>query len=272
MNVLCVSEKFDGSIVKHVQLAKFSLTEVIYPPGYRVSRCHPISFICFAVAGEFTESYGSCSRICDSSTMVYHPREHEHSVLFHARGGQLLFIELESEWLDRLSQNPSHLEAPIQVSGGICGWHAIRLYREFHRNDGVSPLAVEGMILELMSELLREGGARATGETGPRWLLDARELIHARFLEPLTLSAVASAVGIHPVYLATKFRFRYGCGVGEYVRRLRIDFSREELRKDIPLSEIAASAGFADQAHFSRTFKRLTGMTPMSYRKETSLP
>lgn len=55
--------------------------------------------------------------------------------------------------------------------------------------------------------------------------------------------------------------------LGEYVRRLRVDFACRELSNSRkPLAEIATTAGFCDQAHLSRTLKRFTGMTPVEFR------
>jgi AraC family transcriptional regulator len=86
--------------------------------------------------------------------------------------------------------------------------------------------------------------------------------------EGVTLSALASAVGLHPVYVARAFRARYGCAVGEYARRLRIGRAARELADGTqPLAVIAAQAGFADQSHFSRVFRRHTGLSPSAYRR-----
>jgi AraC family transcriptional regulator len=52
-----------------------------------------------------------------------------------------------------------------------------------------------------------------------------------------------------------------------YVRHVRIEFARRELAASgAPLGDIAAAAGFCDQSHFSRLFKRYTGQTPAEYR------
>jgi AraC family transcriptional regulator len=49
---------------------------------------------------------------------------------------------------------------------------------------------------------------------------------------------------------------------------LRVDYARRKIANSRePLVEIALSAGFADQTHFTRTFKRVTGMTPMEFRR-----
>ena len=54
---------------------------------------------------------------------------------------------------------------------------------------------------------------------------------------------------------------------GCVVRHVRVEFARRELAvSEAPLGDIAAAAGFCDQSHFSRLFKRYIGLTPAEYR------
>jgi AraC-like DNA-binding protein len=58
--------------------------------------------------------------------------------------------------------------------------------------------------------------------------------------------------------------------VTAYVHGLRIEWARTRIaRDDTPLADLALDAGFADQAHFSRVFRRVTGSTPSQYRRRT---
>ena len=89
-----------------------------------------------------------------------------------------------------------------------------------------------------------------------------------RYHETLTLSDVAGAVGVHPVHLACTFRRHYGCSLGDAVRRRRIEFAAGRLAVTADsLADIARAAGFADQSHFSNTFKKVMGMTPSVFRR-----
>src|SRR4030095_10351225 len=106
----------------------------------------------------------------------------------------------------------------------------------------------------------------------PGWLRDARELIHDRFAETITLAEIARALDVHPVHLARMFRKHFQCPMGEYQRRLRVEYASCQLMNTkVPLAEIAQSAGFSDQSHFSNTFRKQTGMTPRKFRSTFSL-
>ena len=115
--------------------------------------------------------------------------------------------------------------------------------------------------------------SRTEAETPARrpsaWLEAARDLIHADLTARLSLAALAGAVGVHPITLARGFRSSYGCSVGTYVRRLRVELAGRWLTDtDLPLAEIALAAGFCDQSHFSNLFRRIIGVTPSHYRRQ----
>ena len=110
-------------------------------------------------------------------------------------------------------------------------------------------------------------GEPAAPRVAPRWLRSARDLLDGRFDQPVSLRGLAQEAGVHPVYFAAAFRRFHGCSVGEYLRRRRLQYARRRLADPkVSLAQVAAEAGFADQSHFTRTFKRFTGMTPNRYR------
>lgn len=146
-------------------------------------------------------------------------------------------------------------------------WLATRLYREYRRPDGASPMALEGLALEVLAETFR-GTVPPSDRTPPRWLVRSRELLHDRLDQGMSLGEVAAAVGVHPVHLARTFRRHYGCSPGEYLSALRVEFACEQLAKtEVSVAEIALAAGFSDQSHLTKTFRRFNGITPGEYRR-----
>ena len=95
-------------------------------------------------------------------------------------------------------------------------------------------------------------------------------VLHDRFKENLELAEIAAVVGVHPVYMASMFRRHFHKTIGDYQRQLRVEFACKRLATGLmSLAEIALAAGFVDQSHFARVFKRSLGMTPGTYRKQS---
>jgi AraC family transcriptional regulator len=80
-------------------------------------------------------------------------------------------------------------------------------------------------------------------------------------------------VDVHPAHLARAFRQHFRVPLGSYVRRLRLDWAASRLADSAEsLANVAVAAGFADQSHLTRAFKRHTGHTPGAYRQARSRP
>jgi AraC family transcriptional regulator len=243
------------------------LTECVYAPGVRIPQhAHENSYFIFALRGGQEESFGARNRTYVSGTLAFHPRGESHSEKVGSMGMRCLHVEFSPQWIERHAEISRFLEDGSHVDGGRIGWLAGRIHQEFCCLDDVAPAAIEGLVLEILAESSRLRRPDSLGKR-PLWLLQARDLIHARFAEPLSLSDVAVAVGIHPVRLARAFRAAFRCSVGEFIRQVRIQSTCETIRSgDARMTEVGLAAGFADQAHFTRTFKRLTGMTPGQFR------
>lgn len=262
-----------GRTITSQPLAGFLLTEVAYPSRSDISQhSHQQACFCFVLEGSYVERYRHKVIECQPSHLIYRPAGEVHSDHFGHAGGRCFIIEVETPWLTGLRERSIRLDEPTSFRSGSLAWLATKLRQESRQVDHFTPLTVEGLMLEMSAEMARSS-AKTSGPKRPRWLDRTKEILHENFNGGLTLSGIAEAVGVHPVYMAEMFRQHHHCTVGEYVRRLRVEFASRKLSQtDAPLSEIALAAGFAHQSHFSRTFKRLTGLTPAQYRSATYLP
>jgi AraC-like DNA-binding protein len=94
----------------------------------------------------------------------------------------------------------------------------------------------------------------------------AREFLEHRLAEHTPLATIAEAAGL-PVYrLFRAFSRAMGMTPHGFQRQARIRLAADLIKLGRPLSEVAAAAGFADQAHLTRCFRRALGVTPGSYR------
>ena len=255
------------TLLKRREVGGIVLTECAYPPRLRMAKHeHEPAFFSLVLRGGYTETIAGTELAGRPAALVSHPPGRAHAVAFHESEVRIFRAEVRPRWLERLREYSVQIERPDCFGGGPPVGLALRLYKEFCEADRYSPLAVEGIIMELVAEVARRAGPTRE-RRAPRWLERAREMLDAQAGTVPTLVALASEVGVHPVHLAHEFRRFYRESVGGYARRLRVERACAEMaRSERPLSEIAADAGFYDQSHFSNAFKRHTGLTPAEFR------
>jgi AraC family transcriptional regulator len=83
-----------------------------------------------------------------------------------------------------------------------------------------------------------------------------------------SLAQLAAVVGLNPYHFARQFKAATGLPPHQYVIGRRVERARHLMQAgtDLSLAEVALSAGFSDQSHFCRHFKRLVGVTPGQFR------
>ncbi|MCA1615370.1 MAG: AraC family transcriptional regulator [Acidobacteria bacterium] len=249
------------------EVAGAVFSDTCYPPRLHMPRhAHEPASFSLVLEGRYAETTARKKFDCRPATLVFRPPAEPHAVAFDNSPVRIFRIDVGAQWLESAGERPPGLRAAAEFAGGRPVWIAHRLYREFCLSDQFSPLAIEGLSLELLAE-----SARATLRTGagqpPRWLERAREMLRERPTEAPALSEIAAQVGVHRAHLAHEFRRFYGTTAGEYLRRIRIEqAARVVAETELPLSEVAAATGFYDQSHFSNAFKRATGSTPAQYR------
>jgi len=265
------SGHFCGIRLKSDLVSDFTFIESLYLPNQKYSKhSHERATLCLVLQGSFTETHGRNSLTCVPSTVLFYPAGEAHAECFQGVRTRCFVIEIKPSWLERLNQFSSLINQPANFHGGRASGLAMRAYQEFCALDEFSPLSIEGFMLEMIAEISRHSQRIRDRRPTARIEL-VREVIEEHFSESLTLTAISELVGLHPVYLAQAFRKAYGSTVGEYTRKLRIEYACRALSKlDIPIARIAANVGFFDQSHFTRTFRRLVGTTPAEYRRTLS--
>lgn len=265
--------RFLGVPVKTRLVSGFVFTEYLYREHAVLRRhSHELAYFSFVLSGSYVEKGSQKQeRHCDSEYVLYHPEGEDHSDAFGNRGGAIFSIELEPRWTSTLREYELQLEASLALPDGHVSWLARRAYQAFTDSHQRSALLLEATAIELLCQLPSKHAVPAEAGT-PRWLKDVVEILHAEFCRPVSLTAVAERVRAHPVHLARSFRRCHSMTVGQYVRRLRVDYAMKALAGRDSLSDIAAQAGFSDQSHLGRVFRAATGMTPRQFRLANRRP
>lgn len=206
---------------------------------------------------------------CAPGTIFTEPAGEKHANRVAPSGARLVVLQpdLSADALPRRCVNM--LDRINHFRDGPLVAIARHVAREILSPDDVTPVAIEGLVLEMLAEAARlEGDQHLRRRAIPSWLGCATDFLHAHFREPVRIGDMACAAGVHPAHLAAVFRRVHRVPLGTYLRRLRLDWAAEQLLgTSVPISVIAVQAGYADQAHLTRSFKREIGVTPGSYRR-----
>jgi len=112
------------------------------------------------------------------------------------------------------------------------------------------------------------GGGSSRCGRAPAAVAQTRELLAGRLADPPSLDELAAATGLGPFALLRAFRAETGLPPHAYLNQLRVRRARCLLDGGLAPAEVAAHAGFADQAHLTRHFKRVVGVPPGAYQRE----
>ncbi len=93
----------------------------------------------------------------------------------------------------------------------------------------------------------------------------AQEYMQQHCTKNVSLRALATEVGLSPYHLVRSFRKFCGIPPHVYLMQARVERAQALLRTGTPLAEVAILTGFVDQSHFTRHFKRYSGVTPGRY-------
>ncbi len=147
--------------------------------------------------------------------------------------------------------------------------------RRFHRLSelpGSSLLEREAYLAATLVLLVSRYAAPRQAPRSPgrerRAIRLSREYLEEHAEENVTLQALARFAGLSAFHLCRVFRDSVGMPPHSYQTQVRVRRAKSLLRAGLPITQVAAEAGFYDQAHLTRHFKRIVGLTPGRYVKE----
>ena len=262
--------KFPTEVLHRKVFGDLVFAETFYTSGQIIEQhSHKQAGFIFILNGDFLEFHEKRNRVCKSADVIFRPAGQLHADHFKSPSTRCFNMQFGLQWISRLQRITGDFrsEEPGYFSAGVLFQLGLKLYREFRISDLDSPLIMEGLALEMLGQTNRLLINKRETCAAP-WLKRVHERLHSQFTEQLSVPELAVEAGVHPVYLNRAFRKQYGQSIGEYLRMLRMQFCATQLAStSISIADISAAAGFYDQSHFSRIFKRLSGITPLAYRR-----
>jgi AraC-like DNA-binding protein len=200
---------------------------------------------------------------------VFHNPERERS--FVVRSGRV-----DVSGLGDLMQPRLDRAAGVEVPTGFVPPHPAQ-FRDtmlkaigiWQRRDFLGQLETQYLATGLVLSMLR-GYSRGSSESSeePEFLNWITSYMSLHLSEPLSVSDMAARAGLSASRFSQVFRNRFGRPPHQFLLHLRIQRAQDLLHHtSLTMREISAQCGFSDVHHFAKTFKRLSGQTPGSYRR-----
>ncbi len=151
-----------------------------------------------------------------------------------------------------------------------------QMLRELEHPDPYSDDMIFSLLGQLLLTLLREAESPAAGKlkasnsvhSENAIIRQAQQYISVHIHEKLSVPLVARMADVSPSYLTALFHKHLQISPGEYIRRTKLQESKQMIREgDLNFTEIAAALNYATVHHFSRQFKEKFGITPSEYAK-----
>ncbi len=229
---------------------------------------HPDAQIHLVLNGRYVESSRGRTFDLGTGSALFRPAREIHTNRFLGTPVRGLLVDIDSRMLDQLlpGLDPSvPCYFPANTFDDLCA----DFEYETRQDPSERHMALHALALRLAVRLSRHARSLATAK--PAWVEHAKALIWERYPEDLRLASLSCAVGVAPSALAAAFRRYFHQSVGEVLLDVRLQHARMEILEGAaPLSSVAVSCGFYDQAHLTRAFRRRYGTTPASLRKRFS--
>jgi AraC-like DNA-binding protein len=179
------------------------------------------------------------------------------------------------QWLFQ-SHDYYHVQPPAKLER-LLSYEFERLQAENQAPDSASGRVMAGALERILIYLARcaqgisppSGASRGEVDTEfPASIQRALLYIHHHFRQPLTLEEAAQQACLAPNYFSERFHTLVGVSFQRYLQGLRLRFAAKLLSAStLPVSEVLLAAGFRDQTHFGRAFKKLYHVSPRQYRQ-----
>lgn len=191
---------------------------------------------------------------------------------------QFAIVMVSNEVLEQAAQDARYIRPELQTHDVLQDSTLLHLMKillsEKRAGFRSGTLFLDGVGAALASYLLQHYSLaspvqkNSAGGMAPSALRRAVELMQARLEGDVRLNDLASEVGVSMSHFIRSFRQSTGKTPYQFLLQQRVERARSLMRNlRTPLTEVALASGFADQHHLARVFRRVTGMTPSTYRR-----
>lgn len=253
------SNKYFGITAKSIKTESFNISITKHPAQSEIStHAHAKPYLCLLASGIYKEE-SNTSNLITTGEIIYRTANYEHANRFLNQDSVCLNIEIDNE-LNFMDKNDFKL--PSKESKQKIALEAYKVL--FAVKNGVPTDLLNIYCHESMLAVI--DGLEHKGDVN--WIKKVKDYINDNPLAPISLQELSHLFGLHPNYIVRKFKSVTGMKLSEYLTKIRLDHSISNLLlTEDRLTDIAIDAGFYDQSHFNRNFKKYLNTTPKLFRK-----
>jgi len=258
--------QFYGKTNQTLSLEGLTITDTIYTHDQVDWHYHEHPYFTFIMDGKLIEGNKKEIVHCQTGTLLFHNWQDPHYNIKPPGQTRGFHIELDQLWLREYWDDTPILTGSSNLKDPQLKQLMYQLFKEVKLDGAGAKLAITSLLLELLNN---------AGKTScrlhfkkPPWVNQLKELLRDENTAHWSLKELSRLLSIHPVHLSAEFPRHFQCGLGAYVRAIKMERALGMLTtKQQSLTQISFQCGFADQSHFNRTFKAIYGLTPLQYRK-----
>lgn len=267
MNFLPTGRYF-GLINRTINLSGITLTDTdtVYKQEQVDWHYHENAYFTFILRGDIIESNKKESYHCSAGSLLFHNLQEPHYNIKPKGCTRCFHVEFDRNWVNNYSVDINSLEGSFRIENPDIKFLLYKIFQETNICDDATALSIQMILFEILAQTLQF--KQTEQKNKPLWTKRLKEILHDNYAEKLSLENLSTELRIHPVHLSRDFSKYFNCTFGEYHRKLRVEKALGLLpNKNLSLTKIGYECGFADQSHFLRCFKQITGITPSAYRK-----
>jgi len=224
---------------------------------------HKHASISFLLSGSYREDIARKGYIRRPGDIKFIAAGEDHRCNNYTQGTRKINIELPGELLKSMQVKEDDLER-LLLSYPQAKFKLLRFYHELTKQPDFTGLSTQLLLYDLLYAPVRVGNC---SDRPPDWVHKLKDLLHGQFDKTPDLTAISRLLNVHPVTISRYFPKYFGVTLTAYLRNIRVETALSLIKgTNKSLTDIGLSCGFADQSHFTHTFKRVTGFLPKEYR------
>ncbi len=226
---------------------------------------HPLLSLCFQAGGMSLLEAGTQRIEARGAHVSLNASGDTERFTIGESGVHGLSVDIPHGWLARFGLDAAAVASCLCSQDPDLVLLGRRLYAEVLESDEWSPIVIDSLLIEMLALLARR--SRRQRGAVPGWIQKVERVLREDAARAYSLQDLGNLTGYHPAHVAREFRKWTGKTVGDYTRAVRLTKARELMSNPrLTLAEIAQEAGFADQSHLNRVFRRCLRMTPKQAR------